>query len=57
MKRIFLALVFALCVVFGITPPTHAGMISLEQEIEMGRETANYLEVNRLGDISAPEGL
>ena len=35
MKRIFLALVFALCVVFGITPPTHAGMISLEQEIEM----------------------
>ncbi|MBQ3540121.1 MAG: M48 family metalloprotease [Phascolarctobacterium sp.] len=44
MKRIFLALVFALCVVFGITPPTQAGMISLEQEIEMGRETANYLE-------------
>ena len=44
MKRILLAMVFVLCVVFGITPPTQAGMISLEQEIEMGRETAHALE-------------
>lgn len=44
MKRILLALVFALCVIFGITPPTYAGMISLEQEIQMGRETAQALE-------------
>ena len=44
MKKILLAFVFVLCVVFGITPPAQAGMISLEQEIEMGRETANSLE-------------
>ncbi len=44
MKRILLAFVFVLCVVFGITPPAQAGMISLEQEIEMGRETAKSLE-------------
>lgn len=44
MKRFLLAMVFVLCVVFGITPPTQAGMISLEQEIEMGRETARSLE-------------
>ena len=35
MKKILLAFVFVLCVVFGITPPAQAGMISLEQEIEM----------------------
>ena len=44
MKKILLAFVFVLCVVFGITPPAQAGMISLEQEIEMGRETAKSLE-------------
>ena len=44
MKKLLLAFVFVLCVVFGITPPAQAGMISLEQEIEMGRETANSLE-------------
>ena len=33
-----------MCVVLGITPPAQAGMIILEQEIEMGRETANSLE-------------
>ncbi len=44
MKKLLLAFIFVLCVVFGITPPTQAGMISLEQEIEMGRETANALE-------------
>ena len=45
MKKLLLAFIFVLCVVFGITPPAQAGMISLEQEIEMGRETANSLEV------------
>ncbi len=44
MKKILLAFVFVLCVVFGITPTAQAGMISLEQEIEMGRETAKSLE-------------
>ena len=44
MKKLLLAFVFVLCVVFGITPPAQAGMISLEQEIEMGRETAKSLE-------------
>ncbi len=44
MKKLLLAFIFVLCVVFGITPPAQAGMISLEQEIEMGRETAKSLE-------------
>lgn len=44
MKKLLLAFIFVLCVVFGITPTTQAGMISLEQEIEMGRETAKSLE-------------
>lgn len=44
MKKLLLAFVFVLCVVFGITPTAQAGMISLEQEIEMGRETAKSLE-------------
>lgn len=44
MKKILLAFVFVLCIVFGITPLAQAGMISLEQEIEMGRETAKSLE-------------
>ena len=46
MKKLLLAFVFVLCVVFGITPPAQAGMISLEQEIEMGRETAKSLEAH-----------
>ena len=44
MKRFLLTIVFLLCVVLGVTPPAQAGMISLEQEIEMGRETAKSLE-------------
>ena len=44
MKRFLLTIIFVLCVVLGVTPPVQAGMISLEQEIEMGRETAKSLE-------------
>ena len=44
MKRFLLTIIFVLCVVLGVTPPAQAGMISLEQEIEMGRETAKSLE-------------
>ena len=44
MKRFLLTIIFVLCVVLGVTPPAQAGMISIEQEIEMGRETAKSLE-------------
>ena len=44
MKRFLLTIIFVLCVVLGVTSPVQAGMISLEQEIEMGRETAKSLE-------------
>lgn len=44
MKKIFLAIIFVCCIIFGVNPPAEAGMISKEQEIEMGRETAMQLE-------------
>ncbi|MBR5790249.1 MAG: M48 family metalloprotease, partial [Phascolarctobacterium sp.] len=44
MKRFLLTIIFVLCVVLGVAPPAQAGMISIEQEIEMGRETAKSLE-------------
>lgn len=44
MKRFILALVFVFCCSLGITPPAEAGLISKQQEIEMGRETAMQLE-------------
>lgn len=44
MKRFILAVVFAFCCTLGLTPPAEAGLISKQQEIEMGRETAMQLE-------------
>lgn len=44
MKKFILALVLAFCCTLGVTPPAEAGLISKEQEIEMGRETAQQLE-------------
>ena len=41
--KLFLAFVVACCCFVGISP-AEAGMISLEQEIKMGRETAQVLE-------------
>ena len=41
--KLFLAFVVACCCFVGISP-AEAGMISLEQEIKMGRETAQALE-------------
>lgn len=44
MKKIFLTVLFACCLLLGFTPPIEAGIISQQQEIEMGRETAMQLE-------------
>ena len=44
MKRFILAIVFVFCCSLGMTPPAEAGLISKEQEIEMGRQTAMQLE-------------
>ena len=44
MKKIFLTVLFACCLLLGFAPPTEAGIISQQQEIEMGRETAMQLE-------------
>ena len=44
MKKLILMLLFVLCCSFAVTPPAEAGLISKEQEIEMGRETAMQLE-------------
>ncbi len=44
MKRFILAVVFAFCCTLGLTSPAEAGLISKQQEIEMGRETAMQLE-------------
>ncbi len=44
MKKLLLSLVCAVCFILGFAPPAQAGMISLEQEIEMGRSTAQQLE-------------
>lgn len=42
-KRIICSIFFAALLLLGMQS-AHAGMISLEQEIEMGRETGQYLE-------------
>lgn len=44
MKKIFLTVLFVCCLLLGFAPPTEAGIISQQQEIEMGRETAMQLE-------------
>ncbi len=44
MKKILLSLICAVCFLLGFAQPAKAGMISLEQEIEMGRSTAQQLE-------------
>lgn len=43
LKQLICSLFFVALLLLGIQP-AHAGMISLEQEIEMGRETGQYLE-------------
>ena len=42
-RRILYGIIFACFMLLG-SQSAHAGMISLEQEIEMGRETGQYLE-------------
>lgn len=43
LRQILCTLFFICSMLLGLQP-AHAGMISLEQEIEMGRETGQYLE-------------
>lgn len=44
MKKLLFSLVFVFCLLFSIQPPAEAGLISKEQEIQMGRDTAMQLE-------------
>ena len=44
MKKLFFALCCSLCLWLGLISPVQAGMISLEDEIKMGRQTAQQLE-------------
>lgn len=44
MKRIICAVIFLCCLALGISPRAEAGIISKEQEIQMGRDTALQLE-------------
>lgn len=44
MKKILLTILFICCIFLGIQPDAEAGLISKEQEIQMGRETAMQLE-------------
>lgn len=44
MKKLFFSLLFVLCMLFSMQPPAEAGLISKEQEIQMGRDTAMQLE-------------
>lgn len=43
LRKILYGIIFTCFMLLGMQP-AHAGMISLEQEIEMGRETGQYLE-------------
>lgn len=43
LMKLFLAFVFACCLFVGVQP-AEAGLISKEQEIEMGQKTAQALE-------------
>ena len=44
MKKLFWTLLCAVCICLGVMTPAQAGMISLEDEIKMGRQTAQQLE-------------
>ena len=44
MKKLLFSLFCTLCICLGLMHPAQAGMISLEDEIKMGRQTAQQLE-------------